>query len=434
MTDDRRQEDFAQRLSRISTERRDETDPDQGGANRDKSDFDYAVPIESHPIRNSIIWVVILAALGTGGYFGYGALPQDLQDLISGAESADGGDNGLPTSPEDIAETDTMSNQGPIFASPSLAHTGDTALNLNDVMSQVSLPTDGTTIANIIPIIRNDDCTLRAPAVGEKVMGVRIENALLPAPLHSFSDRQLTDQVLQNINAVTQGKIETASEMDIQGEKASLDVILTDASAPLYLVLQNMGPGVIWNLHAAPNVQIAHVAIIGSDFSGVANIQQETTVEGLLVSDFLAPHQYGADDTPRACMIRPWRAAEADWVGSLKSAAGSLVYKNQMYSYTKGYEAYNNWYTETLGVSAATDTVTARDAAHVLLGSAPETPVPYAQLAGRDIHMMEADHLFLGDTGSRTAAVEALHQNLLTAAVGGDLSALNPPIMERDSQ
>lgn len=431
MTEDRRQEDFAQRLSRISRERGDEVDPTTGGTGHDKSDFDYNAPIESHPVRNSIIWVVILAALGTGGYFGWGMLPQDLRDLISGNESAEAS---APASPEDIAETGAMSNQGPVYASPLIAHAGDTPLNLDNVLTQVSLPTGDTSIANVIPIARNGDCTLRTPAADEKVMGVRIENALLPAPLHSFSDRQLTGRVLENIEAVTQGKVETVAQMDTQGQKTSLDVVLTDTSAPLYLVLQNMGPGIVWNLHAAPDVQIAHVAIIGSDFSGVANIQQDTTIEALLVSDFIGPHQYGADDTPRACMIRPWRAAEADWIGSLKSAAGSLVYQNQMYSYTKGYEAYNNWYTDALGVSAATNTVTARDAAHVLLGAAPETPVTYAQLAGRDIHMMEADHLFLGDANSRSAAVQALHEDLLTAAVGGDLGALNPPVLERNSQ
>jgi len=431
MTEDRRQEDFAQRLGRISRERGDEIDPDQAGARRDVSDFDYNVPIESHPVRNSIIWVVILAALGTGGYFGWGYLPQDLRNLITGAESAE---DTLPASPEDIAETDTMSNQGPIFASPSLAHAGDTPLTLDSVLTQVSLPTDNTSIADIIPIIRNDDCTLRAPADGEKVVGVRIENALLPAPMHSFSDRQLTDQVLGNIEAMTQGKVETLAQMATQGQKTSLDVVVTDTSAPLYLVLQNMGPGIVWNLHAAPDVQIAHVAIVSSDFSGVANIQQDTTIEALLVSDFIGPHQYGADDTPRACMIRPWRAAGADWIGTLKSAAGSLSFQNQMYSYTKGFEAYNNWYTDTLGVSATTNTVTARDAAHVLLGAAPETPVIYAQLAGQDIHLMEADHLFLGDASNRAAAVQALHDDLLIAAVGGDLSALNPPVLERDSQ
>ena len=427
MSNDRRQEDFAERLSRISKER--------GGAGgsagpeRDMSDFDYNVERGSHPIRNGIIWVFVLAGLGAGGFYGWQALPDDLKAMVSGGQAeVTAGD------PQDIAETDTMSNAGPIFASPAVLYAGDEPLTLTVVATQVSLPTQNTATGAIIPIARNDDCTLRSPAEGEKVMGVRIENALLPGPLHTFSDAQMVGQVLQNVEAVTQDGADIATDMALAGTKTSLDVFLTDTSAPLYLVLQNMGDGIVWNLHAAADVSIAHVALIGADFSGVANLPADTSVEALLVSDFLPPYQNGADDAPRDCMIRPWRTPQSDWIGSLKSEAGSLTDRNLMLSYSKGYAAYDRWYTQTLGVNARANTVTARDAAHVLLGPVPETPLSYRPLTGQDIQMVETDHLMTGDFETRIAAVAALQDDLLRAAVGGDISALDPAAVERNSQ
>ena len=434
MTDDRRQEDFAQRLSRISRERGETMDPDQSRAKRDITDFDYNAPRERHPIRNGLIWIIILGAVGTGGYYGWNALPQDLKVTLTSIVSPDDSMETALASPEAIPETETMSDQGPTLRSPAVAHVGDTPLTLDTIVAQVSLPDDSTAIGNMIPIIRNAQCDLRTPLGSEKIMGVRIENALLPAPLYTFSNQQLADQLLLNVEAVTQDGADLVNDLDLSGEKAVLDVFVTDTSAPLYLVLQNMGPGIIWNLHAAPEVEIAHVALIGSDFSGAANLQPGTTIEGLLVGDFLPPHQYGADDAPRNCMIRPWRSPQPDWIGVRKSEAGSLLYQNQMYSYTKGYEAYNRWFTGTLSVDATANTVTARDAAHVLLGPLPAEPFSYNALAGSDIHLMETDHLLIGDSASRHAAAERLHQDLLTAAIGGDFSALNPPAMERDSQ
>lgn len=434
MTNDRRQEDFAQRLSRISRERGGTGEVDQGGPERDMSDFDYNAPRERHPVRNGIIWVVILASLGAGGYFGWNALPQDLKDMVTGivASDIDTAEGGL--SPETILETETMSVQGLTLASPAVVQAGTDILSLTDIAANVSLPTENTVIGEIIPIVRNAQCSLRTPQASEKIVGARVENALLPAPLYAFSDQQLADQLLANVEAVTQGGAGFADEMALSGTKTVLDVFVTDTTAPLYLVLQNMGPGVVWNLHAAPEVQIAHVAIIGADFSGVANLPAGTTVEGLLVSDFVPPHQYGADDTPRDCMIRPWRNPRPEWIGSLRSEAGSLADQNQMYSYAKGYEAYNRWYTGALGVNADTNTVSVRDAAHVLLGPQPVEPIAYQSVAGNALHLMESDYLLTGDAATRKTTATELHESLLSAAIGGGLSALDPPAVERGSQ
>lgn len=431
MSDDRRQQNFAERLSRIAQERGDEPRAPNDLPRRETSDFEYNAPRERHPIRNTLIWTILLAGLGTGGYFGWQALPPDLVALITGSDSEN---DDLALGPENILETDTMSSEGPTLASPVVAQAGGAPLDLEQIVTNVSLTNGATQITEITPIIRNARCDLRAPSSSEKVMGVRIENGGLTAPIHALSNAQLAQQLLANVHAVTQEGQNYASDGGLGGAKNSVDVILTDTTAPIYLVLQNMGSGVIWNLHAAPEVTVAHVAIIGADFSGVANLQSDTTFEAVLVSDFVPPHQYGADDAARDCMVRPWRNPQPDWIGVRKAAAGDLSFQNQMYSYTKGYEAYNRWYKNALGVDAALNTVSLRDAAHVLLGPVPDSPFDYNTMAGQAIYMMPTDHQFTGDQASREAAVAELQNRVLAAAIGGNVSALDPPAMERTGQ
>lgn len=437
MSDEKRQTDFAERLRRIEEQRG--LQPSEP-VTRDRPTRDYGngVTQESHTVRNGIIWAFILAGLGAGGYYGWQAIPEDLKGAVAGlstpssgmSEMVSSGSIGSGGNPA-LAETDTMSDQGPLFASPTVAHAGPEALILGDIATDVALPTGDTLLGTIIPFARNAQCNLRDPLPSEKVVNVRIENGLLSAPLQAFSNGQLAGRILTNVEAVTQDGRNTPLDARFTGEKASVDVFLTDTSAPLYLVLQNLGPGVIWNVQTAPDVTLAHVAIVASSFSGLINPPDGATFEALLVSDFVTPHEFGGDDEIRPCMIRPWRNPQPDWIGSIKAQRNNTLYENQMYTYAKGYTAYNDWYTKTLGVDAGTNLVTARDAAHVLIGPVPAEPIPYRDMTGQDVHFMQTDHMFVGDTATRQSIMDSLHNDLLLAAVGGDVSLLNPPAIER---
>ncbi len=60
-------------------------------------------------------------------------------------------------------------------------------------------------------------------------------------------------------------------------------------------------------------------------------------------------------------------------------------------------------------------------AAHVLSGPLPAVPVPYTPVAHRTIHMAENDFIAFGAT-----QLLAMHDDLMRAAVGGDLARLKP--------
>jgi hypothetical protein len=402
--------------------------------------YNYGVPENNnHTVRNGIIWACIIAVAGTGGYYGWKALPTDMMDALAGLGSGGGGTTMVSMSSgssdnSGTRETSNMTDQGPRWPSPVVVHSGADPLNLPDVVAGADLPSGDTAIGEIIPFARNAQCTLRPPQAAEKVVNVRVQSPLLDAPVQAFSNAQLADRLIKNVEAVTQRNKAYNLDGRISGQLTSLDVFLTDSSAPLYVVLQNMGAGVIWNIHTGPDVTLAHVAIIGSGFSGLVSPPGNATFEALLVRDFVSSHEFGADDEVRECMIRPWRNPQPDWTGSIKASRGNMLYENQMYSYSKGYEAYNRWYTATLGVDASTNLVTARDAAHVLIGPKPAEPIEYNAMTGRDIHLMGTDHMFSGDTATRATVTEDIHNTLLIAAIGGPVDDLNPAPMERGTQ
>ncbi len=435
MTEKEQQSNFAERLERIGTNQDSEKSAvaDMVARHKDPSRFEEP-PQEDVFVRNALIWLAITISAVIGGVYGIRALPQDFKDNIAwmtgnSEEPSDANSTALA-----IVETDKMSFLGPILASPDVASASGELFDLASITGNIALPTDDTQIGNTIPFDRNVSCTLRKPLATENLVNIRVENGLLPTPVQAFSAQALSDQLMQNITAVTQDGQAYDHDAQVNGNLTSIDVFLTDNTAPLYLALQNMGPGIIWNIHAAPDVTVAHVALISSHISGVTNIADTTTVDGVLVSDFVAPYAAGDDDQIRDCMIRPWRNPQPDWTGVQRAAAGDASISAQMHSYSTGYAAYNAWFTDTLGVDAATDVLTIRDAAHLLHGPQPTEPIAYKPLAGQDIHLMRTDHIITGDTNTRSDAVAQLHQQTLLAAVAGRIEDLNPGPIERENQ
>lgn len=439
MSEDKRQKDFAERLKRIHGQK---NEPEQAAEPvkpaRSTGGFDYNPPKESHVIRNSFIWLGFLGLVGVGGYVAWNALPRDMIVAVAGlagvemegGPTTETGEN--PVGVVFLDETETMSIQGPIVASPNVAQSGGTSVLLSDIATGINLTDDSTQIGQMLPFARNARCDLRRPLPTETVSNIRIENALLSAPIQAFSDNQLIDRLVENVEAVTQEGQDFPADGHMIGLKDSIDVFVTDTSAPHYLVLQNMGPGVVWNVQTAPGATVAHVAIISANYSGVIVQSQDTTVEAVLVSDFVEPYRFGDDSSSRSCMVRPWRNPQPEWIGVQNAKLGDTVSDNDMFSYSEGYEAYNRWYTGALGVDAGTNLITARDAAHVLVGPAPTTPLQYQSLSGQDVRLMETDHMLTGNAASLDRLSKDLHDSLLQAAVGGDVRLLNPATLERN--
>ncbi len=420
--------DFAERLRRIEERR---TAPAQTPAQPQRRNNTAAAPTDRHLLRNLVIWLVIGAGLGTGGYFAWKSVPPEMSasfaSLTAGLDmsrilpvNSMGGGSWQASGPAGAGE------RGANPVTPQVASNLPDPVTLADLVTDHVLTDENTVIGQIIPFDRNSQCNLRRPLASEQVVNIRLENGTLTPPVRAISDSDLVKQLVQNVTDVTQKGRSYNWSAQVTGDLTSVDVFLTDTSAPIYLVLQNRGNGIIWNVQTAPDVTLAHVAIVTSRTSGLVSPPDNATFEALLEADFVPLHEFGADDTIRTCMIRPWRLPEPDWLAMQK--AGN---DNQIYSYTKGYTAYNAWYTGTLGVDAATNLVSPQTAAHMHFGPLPASPFTYRSMAGRDVHMMRTDHMFSGDPVTLQATIDALHGNLLRAAIGGDLALLDPAPVER---
>jgi hypothetical protein len=120
----------------------------------------------------------------------------------------------------------------------------------------------------------------------------------------------------------------------------SYDVVVTEVSAPVYLVLQT-GPGNrIWNIHAAPGARIERVVLLGGDQAGVANLDPVVPVEVIL------------DDGLAACGIRPALPLNAGHALLMAAAAGDTAAVASATTRETAEQAYSQWFLDTFGVPA----------------------------------------------------------------------------------
>ena len=185
MTDEKRPENFAERLQRIEKTRQGQPAVTAEDLGIKPEPSPYEVPQENHTLRNGLIWIgIVIAAIGAGAV-GYQSLPEDLKAMIAGTEVAEDEVAAetveVPAEPEVvmIAETDLMSNFGATLQSPRVASLTSQTISLSDIATNIALPTADTIVGDIIPFDRNVSCNLRTPLATEKLMNVRLENGLL---------------------------------------------------------------------------------------------------------------------------------------------------------------------------------------------------------------------------------------------------------------
>ena len=430
-------DDFAERLRRIAQQRQ-----QQGttAAPKPRPQTGAAPAATGQRMRNALIWLLLGLGVGTGGYVAWKSIPPDTAASFASLTAAIAGlasGGALPAqtlggdTPWQPGGADTTGARGANPVSPAVASTLPDPVQLGDLVTAAAPSDASTQIGRIIPFDRNSQCNLRRPRAGEQVVNVRLENGTQTTAVRAIAAADLVQQVLGNVQDVTRRGRPYAWTDQVTGDLTAVDVILTDTSAPIYLVLQNRGTGIIWNIQPAPGVTLAHVAIVSSAISGLVSPPATTTFEALLDTDFVTPHEFGADDVIRACMVRPWRQPQPDWQ-VVQNAGSNVMLQNQIDSFTKGYAAYNAWYTGALGVDAGTNLISPQTAAHVHVGPKPDAPFAYRGLAGQDIYMMRTDHLFSGDPASLQVQIDRLHGALLRDAIGGDLALLDPAPVARD--
>lgn len=324
-----------------------------------------------------------------------------------------------------LPTTVTAGQNGIIYPVRFIAGTETPGDRLSLVASNFSGNTGNEIPRSVSTFPLNQTCTLRTPKPDETVRGVMLTDALLPTAVRAITNEQIGSAMARSIAKSIERPRRNIQITQVDGTVKGVNVFVTDTEKPVYLVLQNMKNSVVWNVQAAPGVTIAHVAMISGHAAGVILPPGPTTVEAIRTYDFNTDAEAEPED---GCMTRPWPKPKKHWIAAQKAAKNNMLYENQIETFAKGYNAYNLWFKRELGVDADAVSVTAQQAAHFVLGPLPEEPLPYRPLSRGDLQITDFAHILTGDPDYLNRRVAQINSDVLTAAVGGDLSSLRPPI------
>jgi len=337
--------------------------------------------------------------------------------------------------------TKTKSNRGRVFLPGLLVLSpeqqviaGAPSIALKDAANADELLKDPGSPWNVKKIPFNKDCNFRKPKGTELVQSVNIEAATRIAAVRALDDKHMVEGFERSIEASV-GRGRPLEKIEAQsGKMGQIDVLITATDAPVYLILQTFTDQMVWNLNLAPDVTLAHVAVIGGTASAVAGVPEGVRVEMLRVSDFVyrrTKEEAEENPGPNPCYTKPWRKPQPHWGTNKLAQAGDTRQAQNMLYYDKGYAAYNDWYTAAFGQDTQTNIVSAQRGSHALVGPLPESPMEVKSLNGRTLIISPRDHVLTGSTQENQATLERLHVDLLETAIGRPIADLLPPTQER---
>ncbi len=451
MSSDRTNNDFAERLRRIEAKRRAANPGYTPPRLPDFSNLPEDKAIRSAPQRSVGAGGVMLALMAFMGFVGVTAayvlrddLPFDVASLSDiGREATLAAKASvqaisqpvslMPNKSEEPKAPLEYSEDGRILRSPLVATAGYGDVPIDGVVSGFRASTPDDFPASVTTILPEESCVPRALGAGESLANIRIDQGAREVGIQSFSDTALAERLLRNVEA----EIGPGKAYDRGGRLSpvmkTVDVFLTDRSAPQYVVLQNLSGAILWNLQPAPGVEIAHVLMISPGGSAVSVGTETLSVQAMRTGDFVSKADfesirvnYSGEVPENDCFISPWRKPQEHWLSWQKAQDQNMLFVNRIHTFTHGHARFDEWFTRSFGRSATDGVVAAYEASYVLVGPLPETPFAYVPLQERPAWIPLEDHIVVGDAAHRAAGIEAIHMDRLTAALGGDLSRLNP--------
>ena len=329
-----------------------------------------------------------------------------LDGLFDFAGSLDASQRFDPSQPETLLTREAL---GERLRSPGMALAGGRVALASDALSFFETEPAGATPARIVPLADLPGCAFRAPRPGELIGNVHVGTGGVATSVLALS-RSAAAEMTRDWVRAQQGR-DAIAPPEESGEDRLMrvvDVIVTERSAPIYLILQSGTGNVIWNIQKSPAARIAAIAVVAAGEAGIAGIEAGTPVEVLRTA------------RNPDCAVRPARqpAGAAGDPGTGDASRGG----------DDAYLAYDRWFRETFRQPSEQDLVGYEQVSHVLIGP---VPAPYEKIAqtrldGAVVALTAADYSFVGSAEERRAALGDLIVGLATAAAGGDLALLQP--------
>ena len=260
-------------------------------------------------------------------------------------------------------------------------------------------------------------CVFRRPASSEFFANVRIAEGGMRSPVYAFSRKRLTKDTKRFIESYKQKRVDTP----IRGSTRELnlhavDVVVTETSRPVYLVLQSTHGKVLWNIHTAEGAKVRQVVVIG----GATPVAVANLPEGARL------HMVDANSA-RRCGLDPARMPRAHWIFVQRARSGMDGHGELYTENMARYRRYADEFAVAFGDGHERGVIGDFRVSHVLVGPLPATledRVAYAPLDGADIKVAPADYILTGDRGEVKDEYSEMVLGLARRMAGGDLASL----------
>jgi hypothetical protein len=325
-----------------------------------------------------------------------------------------------PTAAAD-ADTATLLRSdlsGEFLASPGLALAGSKVALVTDALESFRPVSPEDAPAGVTDLAILKGCSFARPRAGQKIANVKVGGSPVETSIQSYSDTDVAKAAMGWLEwQKDHPELDYAIERNLPVASIRLvDVVLTDTTSPQYLVLQSASDGILWNLHLAPGVTVAHVAMVAQGDTGLVNPDPAVKVEVLRT------------DLKPECNAEPVFEPGDDW-GFVRNTKEGMGDQALLARHVERFAAYDAWFTKTFGQSARQDLVGFREAAHLLVGPLPDpaSKVPQVVFNGASVAMTPQDNILFGPAVERSAQMTAQMESLLGSAIGGDLAMLVAP-------
>ena len=322
--------------------------------------------------------------------------------------------------------------RGPVFGDGFAATLSATPAPVETIMTGFQPTGPDTPMGNVAFFDHNEGCWLRPIGAQEKFINVNITSSIRPAPVQLLNSVDIQDTLRKSIKEALEDGHSPGLLAVARGGQATADVIITDTTGPLYVVLQTLSANMIWHVHAAPGVEIAHIAMLSNGASGLTGNIGNATFEAIRASDFgnqMNFYDFKGEPEELECMARPFRKPDETWGAWEGAKGGNSMDGNLLFGQDNGFDAYDYWFTQTLGRSSTENLISANQAGVILVGDVPTTPIT-APTQPSTLYISRHDRVLVGTAAEREAQTVSIYTDIVRVAAGGDHRGTIPPATE----
>lgn len=263
------------------------------------------------------------------------------------------------------------------------------------------------------------DCSFTLNKEGAKAVFIHTYESITAAPVYAITKSTINKRAEKLVKEWRQAGRNPGADVNTDDDILRFsDVVVTDTSAPLYLLLASK-ERMVWNIVAAPGVKIQRVALLSEGHAaGIINLDPEIPVEAATSSAMARCNLY-----PHRKPTEKWRIMTA-----LRADPYDRSNLKIVQSLSNSYSVFAGWYQKVFGADPEQAAIGGSRVNAFLVGPAPlqkETRILYKGLKGSYLRITPSDNVVFGTRKTYLAKNEPLVQQAASVLVGGDLTILN---------